>query len=105
MNVKALRGTTDLYSPEVVKWQGIEETARDLFRRFGFQEIRTPILEESQLFTRSVGDQTEIVQKQMVTFLDRGERQVALRPEGTAPVVRAYVERHLDQRPGIARLF
>ena len=105
MNIKAPRGTTDLFSPEVERWQKIETVARDLFRLFGFQEIRTPILEEAALFSRSVGDQSEIVQKQMVTFLDRGERLLALRPEGTASVVRAYIERHLDQKPGIARLF
>ena len=105
MNIKAPRGTTDLYSPELERWQRVEATARDLFRLFGFQEIRTPILEEAALFSRSVGDQSEIVQKQMISFLDRGERLLALRPEGTASVVRAYIERHLDQRPGIAKLF
>ena len=104
--MKALRGTTDLYSPEIERWQKVESIARELFRLFGFQEIRTPILEETALFSRSVGDQTDIVQKQMYTFLDRGERSVSLRPEGTASVVRAYLEHRFDLHlPEMGRLF
>lgn len=105
MQIKALRGTADLFSPVIEKWQGIETVARDTFKRYGFKEIRTPLLEETVLFTRSLGETTEIVEKQMYSFVDRGERSVSLRPEGTASVVRAYIEHHLALRAGAARLF
>ena len=105
MHIKALRGTTDILSPAVEKWQAVETVARDVFRLYGFKEIRTPLLEETILFTRSLGEVTDIVEKQMYSFTDRGERSISLRPEGTASVVRAYVEHHLAQRAGVTRLF
>ncbi|MBI4435864.1 MAG: histidine--tRNA ligase [Candidatus Omnitrophica bacterium] len=105
MQIKALRGTTDLLPPAVAHWQFVEKQARDMFRIYGFKEIRTPLLEETLLFTRAIGETTDLVEKQMYSFTDRGERNITLRPEGTAPIIRAYLEHHLDLKPGLARLF
>ena len=105
MQIKALRGTQDLFSPAIEKWRHVETIARDIFKVYGFKEIRTPLLEESLLFSRAVGETTDLVEKQMYSFTDRGERMLALRPEGTAPVIRAYLEHHFDQHPGTSRLF
>ncbi|MCX5716304.1 MAG: histidine--tRNA ligase [Candidatus Omnitrophica bacterium] len=101
----ALKGMRDILPYDIGKWRYAEEAARKLFANFGYAEIRTPILEETALFTRSIGEGTEIVQKQMFSFKDRGERDIALRPEGTAPVVRAYLENGLDMKMPICKLF
>ncbi len=79
---------SDLSLPEIAVWQAIEEQARRIFRLYGFSEVRTPIVEHTALFTRSLGDTTDVVQKEMYTFEDRGGRQLSLRPEGTAGVIR-----------------
>ena len=105
MKIKALRGTQDLFSPVIEKWRDVETVVRDIFKVYGFKEIRTPLLEETILFTRAIGETTDLVEKQMYSFTDRGERIMSLRPEGTAPVIRAYLEHHLDQSPGTHRLF
>ncbi|MCA1038995.1 histidine--tRNA ligase [Bacillus infantis] len=86
------RGTQDILPGESEKWQYVEEKARELCSRFQYQEIRTPIFEHTELFLRGVGDTTDIVQKEMYTFEDRGGRSLTLRPEGTAPTVRSFVE-------------
>ncbi len=104
MTITALRGTTDLLPDTIRRWQEAEATARDICDLYGYREIRTPLIEDSNLFTRSVGEMTDIVQKEMYVFTDRGNRQVALRPEATASVVRAYIERHMQQE-GLARLY
>lgn len=87
-----IKGTEDLYGEEMKYWYWIEKKAKDLAIRYGYGEIRTPIFEETKLFIRSVGQDTDIVQKEMYTFEDKGGRSITLRPEGTAPVVRAFVE-------------
>lgn len=92
MAIQIPRGTQDLLPGEVEKWQLIEDKARDICKRYQYKEIRTPIFEQTELFQRSVGDTTDIVQKEMYTFEDRGGRSLTLRPEGTAAVVRSYVE-------------
>lgn len=89
------KGTNDILPGESDKWQFIEETARLLFRDYQYQEIRTPIFEHYEVISRSVGDTTDIVSKEMYDFYDKGDRHVTLRPEGTAPVVRAFVENKL----------
>nr|WP_249308404.1 histidine--tRNA ligase [Lederbergia citrea] len=86
------RGTQDILPGEVEKWQLIEETAKEICRKYQYQEIRTPIFEQTELFLRGVGDTTDIVQKEMYTFEDRGGRSLTLRPEGTAAVVRSFAE-------------
>ncbi|RKQ88937.1 histidine--tRNA ligase [Brockia lithotrophica] len=95
MEIRAPRGTEDLFGEDLELVVALEERFREHVRRFGFQEIRTPILEYAELFVRSVGPTTDIVEKEMFTFPDRGGRVLALRPEGTAPVVRAYVNHKL----------
>ncbi len=83
----------------------MEAVARAVFRAYNYHEIRTPILEETQLFARGVGEETDIVTKEMYTFTDRDETSLTLRPENTASVIRAYIEHHLDQRPGVQKLY
>ena len=92
MSIRLPRGTQDILPGEIEKWHLIEEKARELCAKFQYREIRTPIFEHTELFLRSVGDTTDIVQKEMYTFEDRGERSLTLRPEGTAAVVRSFVE-------------
>jgi histidyl-tRNA synthetase len=92
MSIQIPRGTQDILPGEVGKWQYIEKKARELCEKFQYREIRTPIFEHTELFTRGVGDTTDIVQKEMYTFVDRGGRSLTLRPEGTASTVRSFVE-------------
>ncbi|MCK8825233.1 histidine--tRNA ligase [Fuchsiella alkaliacetigena] len=92
MDITAPRGTNDILPPESLKWQYIEDTARDILKRYNYQEIRTPIFEETQLFQRGIGEATDIVEKEMYTFDDKGGRSITLRPEGTAAVVRSFLE-------------
>src|SRR3954452_7988419 len=103
--IKAVRGTRDLLPPETALWNFAESTVREVFRTYNFHEIRTPIFEETQLFARSVGEETDIVSKEMYTFEDRGRaasessgQSLTLRPENTAGVVRAYIEHKLWER-------
>src|SRR5437660_1355591 len=108
--IKAIRGTRDLLPPDTALWNFVEAAARDVFHAYNFQEIRTPIFEETQLFARSVGEETDIVSKEMYTWEDRGRGQsekgqsLTLRPENTAGVVRAYVEHKLWDR-GLNKLY
>lgn len=95
----APRGTRDLLPEEARKWQYVEATARSLFQMYQYREIRTPIFEFTELFSRGIGETTDIVEKEMYTFQDKGGRSLTLRPEGTAPVVRAYLENKLYQNP------
>ncbi|MFC4076862.1 histidine--tRNA ligase [Salinithrix halophila] len=105
MNFRIPRGTVDLMPGEVEKWQYIEEKARDLCRRYHFSEIRTPIFEQTELFQRGVGETTDIVEKEMYTFTDRGGRSLTLRPEGTAGVVRSFVEKKIFGEPQPTKWF
>jgi histidyl-tRNA synthetase len=89
----------DLLPGEVEQWQAVEAAVHDLAGRWGFREIRTPIVEHTEVFQRTVGEDTDLVSKEMYTFVDRGGRSLSLRPEGTAPVVRAYLEHGLQQGP------
>lgn len=95
MNISAPRGTADILPKEAVKWQIAEAKIKDICSRYHFEEIRTPLFEHTELFQRGVGDSTDIVQKEMYTFQDRGGRSLTLRPEGTASVARAFVQNKL----------
>lgn len=95
MSYQRPKGTADLLPGEIEKWQFIEETARLLFSDYQYQEIRTPMFEHIEVITRSVGDTSDIVTKEMYDFYDKGDRHITLRPEGTAPVVRSFVENKL----------
>ncbi|GAC1312509.1 MAG: histidine--tRNA ligase [Vulcanimicrobiaceae bacterium] len=102
--IAAPRGTADLYPPESARWQALESRARAIAHRYGYGEIRTPMFEATELFVRGVGETTDIVEKEMYTFVDKGDRSMTLRPEWTAPVVRAVLEHHLLAQ-GPQRLF
>lgn len=95
MGYQKPKGTNDILPGNSEKWQFVEETARVLFADYNFKEIRTPLFEHYEVIARSVGDTTDIVTKEMYDFFDKGERHITLRPEGTAPIVRAYVENKL----------
>lgn len=99
MNFKVPRGTQDILPGQSEKWQKVESIIRDLCRVYRYNEIRTPIFEQTDLFTRSVGETTDVVQKEMYTFEDRGGRSLTLRPEGTASTVRSYVENKMFGSP------
>src|SRR5260370_23660883 len=103
--IKAVKGTRDLLPPSTEVWNRVESVTRAIFRVYNYHEIRTPILEETQLFARGVGQETDIVTKEMYTFTDRDDSSLTLRPENTAPVIRAYIEHRLDQRPGVQKLY
>ncbi|MFN3282714.1 MAG: histidine--tRNA ligase [Pseudothermotoga sp.] len=92
MKYERIKGTNDIYGLQIPYWSFVERKAAHISRLFGYQEIRTPIFESTELFTRSVGEETDIVQKEMYTFVDKGGRSLTLRPEGTAPTIRAYID-------------
>ena len=92
---KAVKGTQDLLPADSYKNQFIESTMLDIASKFGFREVRTPVFEHTELFQRGVGETTDVVQKEMYTFNDKGERSITLRPEGTAGAVRAFLEHGL----------
>jgi len=104
MSIRAIKGTRDILPPASAVWNEIEDTARRVFRTFNVQEIRTPIFEETALFSRGVGEETDIVSKEMYTFDDHGD-SLTLRPENTASVIRAYIEHRMDQIPGVKKLY
>ncbi|HEX4133827.1 MAG TPA: histidine--tRNA ligase [Bryobacteraceae bacterium] len=103
--IRAIKGTRDLLPPDTAAWNRVERIAHEVFRVYNYREIRTPILEETQLFARGVGQETDIVSKEMYTFEDRDGTSVTLRPENTASVMRAWIEHRLDQKPGLQKLY
>ena len=103
--IQSVKGTRDLLPPETALWQRVEEEARHVFAAYNFSEIRTPVLEQTALFARSVGADTDIVTKEMYTFEDRDNESLTLRPEATASVVRAYIEHSLYNEGGIHKLY
>lgn len=103
--IQALRGTRDILPEEVGYWQRIEAIARDILQRAAYQEIRTPIFEQTDLFERGIGEATDVVSKEMYTFTDRGDRSITLRPEFTAGIVRSFIEHNLHAAGGVQRLW
>ena len=103
--IRSVKGTRDLLPPDTSLWQRVEAEAHRVFAAYHYGEIRTPILEETALFARSVGEDTDIVMKEMYTFRDRDEESLTLRPEATASVVRAYIEHSLYNQGGIYKLY
>jgi len=103
--IQSVKGTRDLLPAETPLWQRVEDEARKVFEAYNFREIRTPILEQTALFARSVGSDTDIVTKEMYTFEDRDSESLTLRPEATASVVRAYIEHRLYNEGGIHKLY
>jgi histidyl-tRNA synthetase len=105
MAITAIKGCNDILPEESGRWQFIEQAARRIFERNGFAEIRVPIMEKTELFCRSIGDTSDIVEKEMYSFIDKGENSVTLRPEGTAGVMRAYIEHKLHAQDPVAKLY
>ncbi|MGL4791229.1 MAG: histidine--tRNA ligase [Anaerotignaceae bacterium] len=105
MLTQAPKGTKDIFGADIPVWQSIEKKMKDICKVFGIEEIRTPIFEHTELFLRSVGDTTDIVQKEMYTFIDKGERSITLRPESTAGVARAFIEHGLHNNPQPTKLY
>ncbi len=105
MKYSALKGVQDILPPDIYIWQRIESSARKIFRNYGFQEIRLPIIESTDIFIRSIGESSDIVDKEMYTFPDKANRSITLRPEGTAPTVRCYVEHNLNTLPSPQKFF
>src|ERR1700731_1809046 len=103
--IRAVKGTRDLLPPDTAVWNHVEAVARDVFRSYNYHEIRTPILEETQLFARGVGEETDIVTKEIYSIEDRDGSSLTLRPEATASVMRAYIEHRIDQRPGVQKFY
>ena len=99
MNVKIPRGTQDILPEQVKPWQWIEDKVKHITKKYRYEEIRTPIFEHTEIFPRGVGETTDIVQKEMYSFNDRGGRDLTLRPEGTASVVRSFVENKMYGNP------
>jgi histidyl-tRNA synthetase len=105
MAIQALKGFKDLLPGESEKWVFMEKTARSVFQTFGFSEIRTPVLEKTDLFVRSIGSYTDIVEKEMYTLQDRSGDSITLRPEATASVLRAFIEHNLQAQQPVHKLF
>ncbi|MBW6464556.1 MAG: histidine--tRNA ligase, partial [Firmicutes bacterium] len=105
MDYKAPRGTRDILPEEALKWQYLEAKYKDFCELYGFGEIRTPIFEQTELFARSVGEESDIVSKEMYSFKDRSGRELTLRPELTAAVARAYLENNLGEKPQPIKLY
>ncbi len=103
--IKAVTGTRDILPIDIPRWYQLEKIVKDVFGKFNYKEIRTPIFEVTQLFSRGIGEGTDIVSKEMYTFLDRSGDSLTLRPELTASVVRAFVEHSLDKKQGLNKLF
>ena len=103
--IRAVKGMRDILPPASQVWNSVESVARQVFHSYNYQEIRTPIVEETELFARGVGEETDIVGKEMYTFEDRDGSSLTLRPENTASVIRSYIEHRLDQQPGLQKLY
>jgi histidyl-tRNA synthetase len=105
MKFQAIKGVRDILPPDSALWNRVEQSAREVFGTFGFAEIRLPIFEQTELFARSVGQETDIVSKEMYSFQDRDDSSISLRPEATASVVRAYIEHGMQVQPGNVKLY
>ena len=105
MLTEAPKGTKDIYGAYMDEWQRVERVMRDICRDFSIGEIRTPIFEHTELFLRGVGETTDIVQKEMYTFKDKGDRSITLRPEGTAGAARSFIEHGIYNNPQPTRLY
>jgi len=103
--IPAIRGTHDILPGEVERWQRVEDVSRRLFERYGYAEVRTPILEREELFAKGTGETTDIVQKEMYAFTDKGGERVTLRPEATPSLVRAFVEHSLEQHMAAPKVY
>ncbi len=104
-NISGIKGMNDILPGDVETWQHLEEQARRVFGTFGFREIRVPVVEKTELFCRSIGETTDIVEKEMYSFSDKGGTSMTLRPEGTAPVMRAFIQHKLHAQDPVSKLY
>ena len=105
MEIKAIRGFNDILPQEIGKWHFVEDTAREVFQGFGFSELRIPVIERTDLFARGIGEATDIVEKEMYTFTDKGGNSLTLRPEATASMARAYLEHQMYSFDPVAKVY
>ena len=105
MSISGIKGMNDILPDSVSTWQFIEANAHRIFKSFGFSEIRVPIVEKTELFCRSIGETTDIVEKEMYTFSDRSDNSMTLRPEGTAPVMRSLIQHKLYNLDPVQKLY
>lgn len=105
MSISGIKGMNDILPTDVATWQFVESTARSIFSSFGFNEIRVPVVEKTDLFCRSIGETTDIVEKEMYTFSDRSDNSLTLRPEGTAPVMRSLIQHKLMNQDPVQKLY
>ena len=105
MSITGIKGMNDILPGDIETWQHLEEQARQVFAAFGYREIRVPVIEKTDLFCRSIGETTDIVEKEMYTFTDKGGTSMTLRPEGTAPVMRAFIEHKLHALEPVSKLY
>lgn len=105
MSITGIKGMNDILPADVATWQFLEETARNIFGTYGCQEIRVPVVEKTELFCRSIGETTDIVEKEMYTFNDKSDHSLTLRPEGTAPVMRSFIQHKLHNTDPVSKLY
>lgn len=105
MSITGIKGMNDILPSDVATWQFLEQTARDIFGTYGCQEIRVPVVEKTELFCRSIGETTDIVEKEMYTFDDKSDHSLTLRPEGTAPVMRSFIQHKLFNQDKVTKLY
>ena len=105
MKFQAIKGVKDILPKDIGKWHFLEKIAKELFETFCYYEIRVPVFEKTAVFSRSIGEDTDIVEKEMYTFKDKGDESITLRPEGTASIVRAFVEHQMYNPPSVVKLF
>jgi histidyl-tRNA synthetase len=105
VSITAIKGMNDILPGDIETWQFLESTARQVFGTYGFAEIRTPVVEKTELFCRSIGETTDIVEKEMYTFEDKGGNSLTLRPEGTAPVMRSFIQNRLHTLDPVSKLY
>jgi len=105
VSISAIKGMNDILPGKVETWQFLEQKAREVFATYGFSEIRTPVVEKTELFCRSIGETTDIVEKEMYTFADKSDNSLTLRPEGTAPVMRAFIQNRLHTLDPVSKLY
>lgn len=105
MSITGIKGMNDILPQEIAAWQFLEQQARQIFRTYGYKEIRVPVVEKTELFSRSIGETTDIVEKEMYTFEDKGNNSITLRPEGTAPVMRSFIQHKLYNEANSSKLY
>ncbi|MDY0212862.1 MAG: histidine--tRNA ligase [Desulfuromonadaceae bacterium] len=105
MSITGIKGMNDILPHDIAAWQFLEQQARQIFHTYGYKEIRVPVVEKTELFSRSIGETTDIVEKEMYTFIDKGNNSITLRPEGTAPVMRSFIQHKLYNEANSSKLY